>query len=867
MLLTAIDALSKRLLRDVGLSLLIARPSSKTSSFRQILSDAISALENEKQKQQIILDKNKSSALYNNSSFLDITVHVCDLGPADTSMRYNPYSLLLPSNNSVNNNQVPWNSLKPWTCHLREEPWNDLFLNNQRSRDGTFESYTDYQKAYEEKNVISPLKKPPSQWNVESEADDVMLDWTQAVQTVAEDENQSLTFQVPTEEEIFSMLRIKTPEKFSNSIKSSKKNIHHCQEKEYQEYLRSTKNTGLFGTHWGGFHQSCVTETDALKCLNLYSRVCHFDDDAFLIHDWYTSKLIRNEKSLEHATFQWMSRSNDDKNVMNSNNLMEGEAIVRYMTAPLLLGCISPRTLWHAGREGAYGAEEGNPLAFLNLRLRATDKNPLRELCEGREWYCLLAAKHLAKEKKSMNGKLELREDSNIGMEYRYWRWQGFLCRYGISQLNQSTSADSSSGDSPKILSSLSSEKKSDGEEQHLHHRQFNDKNEKAIILIHEFGSVASRWSPTLSALSSILLSSSPPFNTANNQQPSATTTKLVAFTPDLIGFGDSEKPSISYTQYMWEAYSSSFAREIVGRRDNGRGGYLIGGIGMGGYTALGCAANDDIEEEVVTDASMMQQKQLSKVTASGSKGRGQCEGLILIDSAGLVLTKEEKKNHKSLTVAEMTATETIPPCRPPPKPLTSILTQGIVSYLRPQIKDLWNNFYPTNKNDSTAAVSSYTEEQNEFRFDDPGSLATLISSTKLPPFRSINELLLITDTNQRPSLSSTGTLLCGGEFLGPVLMINQRLEKRDIVQTPDANEEAFFVIMRKKRGDTKPVKVLRNGITTVQKDRKSVAKIIFEWMMKEDIIFTDDGNEKQRDIPVGMTGKVLKLEAAWRTE
>jgi hypothetical protein len=117
------------------------------------------------------------------------------------------------------------------------------------------------------------------------------------------------------------------------------------------------------------------------------------------------------------------------------------------------------------------------------------------------------------------------REDSDV-FRYKYWRWQGHLVRYAEGGLT--------SKDAP------------------------------AILLVHGFGASADQWHKCIKELG-----------------PSHR-----VYAIDLLGFGHSEKPYVTYSQYMWESVVRDFSLEVV------RTPLFLAGNSIGGYTALSAAAH-----------------------------------------------------------------------------------------------------------------------------------------------------------------------------------------------------------------------------------------------------------------------------------
>merc|ERR1712238_488916 len=76
-------------------------------------------------------------------------------------------------------------------------------------------------------------------------------------------------------------------------------------------------------------------------------------------------------------------------------------------------------------------------------------------------------------------------------------------------------------------------------------------------------------------------------------------------FAIDLLGFGHSEKPGLSYTQYLWESQIADFAVEVMEARP-----MVMVGNSIGGGLSAGAAA---------------------------SLGKEVCEGLVLCNTAGVL--------------------------------------------------------------------------------------------------------------------------------------------------------------------------------------------------------------------------------------
>lgn len=552
----------------------------------------------------------------------DIRVHACNLGDADNSLDYGTFSKL---ENLPNNMQ-----LSSWSCHLREQPWNEV------------KSLPDlYNPDFSKKYSFAP-SHPLSSQNTAPDNAGIFI--------------EELT-QLPTADDISKQIQTTMG---LDPIQCSKEH-----------------NTGLFSTHWGGLDSSTVGESSVLETLKTFIETCGENDQEFakLPHE-----CVRNIRSLEHATMTWSMRGGGSKDTMEPNNMIAGERLTRYLAAPLMLGTVSPRRLWHSvKKESPFFA------------------SPLKTLVEGQEWHKLFAAKNM-RTNLAYQGKGD-------GVQYGYWRYHGYLCRYARSSLAEKQGGTQKEG----------------------------------VLLVHGFGASGSQWTKTMSALSNVL-------------DVDSTTEGLA---PDLLGFGHSEKPPITYAGYTWEAYIGDFIKEIAVSKfawDS----FIIGGNSIGGFTSMCAGAND-----ATTDS--------KAVSSAGAPGTGRCTGAVLMNPAGVVQSKQdietiEAANTENVmleTVAQVTATDALPPCKPIPRPVARAFGTGLLAYLRPQIQSICKNLYPVNPSavNDDLCVDILRDSL------DPGGINVMISGAKLPPPRTYNELLAA-DFGQGTDLTITDSM-----FEGPVLM------------------------------------------------------------------------------------------------
>jgi len=329
--------------------------------------------------------------------------------------------------------------------------------------------------------------------------------------------------------------------------------------------------------------------------------------------------------------------------------------------------------------------EDVGVLDFIPLFKRSS---LLRDVVEAREWHRCFAAKNIRSAEQDSHGPPAIGET-----RASYWRWHGFLCRYEEAVIAEGKDEDVGI-----------------------------DAKKEGIVFVHGFGASGSQWSKAIKSLSNCL----PPKLVGND--------KYEVVAPDLLGFGESEKPQLSYTQYLWESYVSSFVKEISARKKKWDK-FVVGGNSIGGYTAMGVAADDTVPllDEIAG---------VNAVSASGAPGTNRCSGLVLMNSAGRILSREEVDKMTGLnalvTVGAETAGDDLPKCRPPPREVARIGGTGLLAYLRPRIQSVCKNLYPTNP-DAVDEILTGNILRDSL---DPGAINVMISGSKLPPPRTANELL-----------------------------------------------------------------------------------------------------------------------------
>ena len=466
----------------------------------------------------------------------NIHVHLHDLGDADNGMGYSPYSQLQQHDSSS-----ALFKIVPWTANLRNKPWATV--------DSLPDRYPEFTSKFATDAPALPMTTPKN-----SDIESVLL----------------MNNNIPTAEELTERL-------------ASTLNLDPV-------VMKAEINTGMFQSHWGGLDSKSVGETKVLDNLKVFVEECQEDDTLWAQHPQNVAKgCPRNEQSLEHASVEWFLEGNsNEQGIPNTNNLLAGEGMTRYLAAPLLLGTVSPRRIWHMATR---------PHSFF--------QSPLKTLVEGREWHKLLAAKNIQTRPEYQTSQ----PAKNGETKYGYWRWHGFLCRYAQTPL---TSDNSGNLDSTSIKDGL--------------------------LFFHGFGASGAQWNKAYQELSTIV--NGDPLDSA----------VLEGLAPDLLGFGESEKPPISYSIYVWDSQCTDFIKEVAVAKQNWRS-YIVGGNSIGGFSAASTAAN----ECVTADG--------KELCSSGAPGTGKCQGVVLMNPAGPIKSREDvaKESGLQLTVAQITGTGALP--------------------------------------------------------------------------------------------------------------------------------------------------------------------------------------------------------------
>ena len=248
----------------------------------------------------------------------------------------------------------------------------------------------------------------------------------------------------------------------------------------------------------------------------------------------------------------------------------------------------------------------------------------------------------------------------------------------------------------------------------------------------------------------------------------------------DMLGFGHSEKPGLSYTQHLWEAQVADFALEVMGGRP-----VLLAGNSIGGGIAAGVAANL----------------------------RGLCRGVVLCNSAGTLL--EPTEYEAPPTAAQSVRGQTLRAERgplPPYRPLPVVGQRGLELFGSVVIRAIFLSI-PQRLQQIYADRPENACGKLEFSISQgaasPGAANVIGSGQKLPPQRPLNEVLC----------APYG-------FAGPVLMPQGR---NDRVSGPARAVDRSQTLARLRDGVT--VELIDGGHCVQDDAPDAVAASILRWL------------------------------------
>ena len=342
------------------------------------------------------------------------------------------------------------------------------------------------------------------------------------------------------------------------------------------------------------------------------------------------------------------------------------EAPTRAFSAALGVGALSAREV----RAAAATADDATSLEPMPKWGRES-ADALADVVEWSEWYELLARRSLARQEvgrpaTSGGERQPYGGDAREAGEVAYWRWQGqHLVRYLSWE-----AGDAYDGTSP------------------------------ALLLVHGFAASAEQWERLVHSLRA----------EAKRGHPEGKDSLPPIYAIDLVGFGHSEKPDLSYTQYVWESQIVDFVAEVMGGRD-----VVLAGNSIGGGLSAGASASIP-----------------------------SCKGVVLCNTAGVLLEPSEyeaeydgRRSVREATLAGESAKEYAPvPLLGPPA--LELFGQGIIGLLYGQIPKLLDGIYSDRPQNADAALAFAIAQGAA----SPGSPNVIGSGAKLADNRPLNEVL-----------------------------------------------------------------------------------------------------------------------------
>jgi pimeloyl-ACP methyl ester carboxylesterase len=240
-----------------------------------------------------------------------------------------------------------------------------------------------------------------------------------------------------------------------------------------------------------------------------------------------------------------------------------------------------------------------------------------------------------------------------------------------------------------------------------------------AMLLVHGFAASVEQWERLVHSLRSQNVKAS---RNGNGDGGEKDTTPPI-FAVDLLGFGHSEKPSLSYTQYLWEAQVVDFCVEVMEAAP-----VVLVGNSIGGGLSAGAAA---------------------------SLGKDICKGLVLCNTAGVLKDPDDYEGYTINTAAKnvprleiSTFTEAAMEGNPNEAPygpvplfgnnVLDLFGRAVIRFIYPQIDQRLSLIYGNRLANADEAVS-YAIKQSA---KGPGSANVIGAGQKLAENRPLNEVL-----------------------------------------------------------------------------------------------------------------------------
>ena len=341
--------------------------------------------------------------------------------------------------------------------------------------------------------------------------------------------------------------------------------------------------------------------------LHLISEYVQLGEEVFTTK--YASSYIDQASSSEHSkSLQRLNPQNSKFLRTASDSFFQGEVLSALLAPLVAMGCVSPR-LMSGARDILRPAISHVPLTCW-LRREAIRKDWHRALAQ-------ISPSVVPQLQK--NGQAQLPyEESNSRFQWKvtFRYWKGYVVREGVMPC---------------------ASKRSDRASAPL------------IVLVHGFGGSLEHFTSVAQELSAVY--------------------DVAAL--DMMGFGWSEKPPLSYTQYLWRDQVVDFVKRCITELSPTK--VVLGGNSIGGFIATSAAA------------ALAQDQIIS--------------GLVLLNSAGRILKPQEP-------VSSAFKNDMFPTYSGPAPVLLRIIGSLIFGLLQPRIASTCAWLYPTNPTAPVAGLN-----------------------------------------------------------------------------------------------------------------------------------------------------------------
>jgi len=488
------------------------------------------------------------------------------------------------------------------------------------------------------------------------------------------------------------------------------------------------------------------SETNAQQALENYCLLGRDEfADQYLSNAAESSSSVSKNRSLYSAGGERLVRGNSNK---PSSVLALREAPTVAFSSALSLGSLSSRKVLEAARNhcdstppvlswDAKNRQSIDDIKNKNSLYPSDDpwwgrssEGALADVVEWREWYQLLAQRSLALQESTLSVEGSSDDDSGdpreLG-EVHYWRWKGqHLVRY----LTWSAGKD-------------------------------YDEKDPVMLLIHGFAASAPQWERMVYSLRSKLGDKMPPI-----------------YAIDLLGFGHSEKPGLSYTQYLWESQIFDFCIEVIEAKPVVLAGNSIGG-------GLSCGVSSSLGHL--------------------------CRGLILCNTAGVLVDPDKYQQPLESETSTEAALEGNPEQPYEPVPLVGrnsldLFGKTVIDLIFPQVEERLVSIYGARPQNADQGLVKAIQQGAT----NPGSPNIIGSGQKLGPNRPLNEVIC-------PPFG----------FVGPVLVV---MGLEDRVSSPMAAQQRASTFDRLRDG-VKVERLETGGHCPQDELPDGVAEAICKWL------------------------------------